>query len=144
MPENFEEFVEKLQREIIEKEIEDHNEKIVSLCHNPQNWGKPPKDKISVYEERRGGSKGYFLGLYLRIKNDKIVKANFITDGCGVMIATGSQITLMLEGKSIEYAYNLTVMDIDKALMGLPKDEKDCADLAIDTLKSIIEKYKSR
>ena len=102
MPENFEEFVEKLQREIIEKEIEDHNEKIVSLCHNPQNWGKPSKDKITIFEERRGGPKGYFLGLYLRINNDKIVKANFMTDGCGVMIATGSQITLMIEGKSIE------------------------------------------
>ena len=65
MPENFEEFVEKLQREIIEKEIEDHSEKIVNLCHNPQNWGKPSKDKITIFEERRGGPKGYFLGLYL-------------------------------------------------------------------------------
>ena len=90
MPNDFDKFVENLQKEIIKKEIEDHNEKIVNLFYNPQNWGKPPKKDISVFEENRGGSKNYFLGLYLKIEDDIIVKANFITDGCGVMVATGS------------------------------------------------------
>ena len=142
MSENFEKFVEKLQKKIIKKEIKDHNERIVTLCYNPQNWGKPLKEKISVLEERRGGPKGYFLGLYLMIDNNLIVKANYVTDGCGVMIATGSQTTILIEGRSIEFAENLKVEDLDKALMGLPKDEKHCADLAINTLKTAIEKYK--
>ncbi|MFX1326258.1 MAG: iron-sulfur cluster assembly scaffold protein, partial [Promethearchaeota archaeon] len=101
MPDEFEEFVNKLQKEIIDKEIEDHNEIIVNLCHYPQNWGKLSEDQITIFEERRGGPKGYFLGLYLNIENEKITKANFITDGCGVMVATGSQTTIMVEGKSI-------------------------------------------
>lgn len=144
MTDEFEEFVNKLQKEIIVKEIKDHNERIVNLCHNPQNWGKPSEDQITIFEERRGGPKDYFLGLYLKIENEEIIKANFITDGCGVLIAIGSQITILIRGKSIEFAENLTVNDIDKALMGLPKDEKHCAELAIETLKKTIEKYKSK
>ncbi len=143
MSNNFEKFLEKLQKKITKKEIKDHNEKIVNLCYNPQNWGKPPQEKITVQEERRGGPKGYFLGIYLMIENNSIIKANYITDGCGVMIATGSQTTILIEGCSLEFAKNLNADDLDKALMGLPKDEKHCADLAISTLKSAIEKYKA-
>jgi len=77
MSENFEKFVKKLQKKIIKKEIKDHNERIVTLCYNPQNWGKLLKEKITVQEERRGGPKGYFFGLYLMIENNLIVKANY-------------------------------------------------------------------
>jgi NifU-like protein involved in Fe-S cluster formation len=144
MPNKFDEFVENLQKEIIQKEIADHNERVVYLCHNPQNWGKPPKNEITVFEEHRGGPKEYFLGLYLKIEKNKILKANFITDGCGVMIATGSQLTLLIEGKSIEFAEKLKPEDIDKALNGLPENEKYLADFVIETLKDIIEKYKQK
>lgn len=144
MPQDFDEFVEKLQKKIMKLELEEHNEKIVKLCYNPQNWGKPPNEEITVSEELRGGPKSYFLGLYLKVENDIITKANFITDGCGVMIATGSQTTILVEGNSISYAENLTSEDIDSELMGLPESEKHCADLSIETLKRAIKNYKSR
>jgi nitrogen fixation NifU-like protein len=143
VPDRFEKFVENLQREIIEKEIEDHNEKIVNLFHNPQNWGKLSNEEITVLEERKGGPKGYLLGIYLKIQENIIVKANFFTDGCGVLVATGSQATILIEGKSLEFAENLEPQDIDEALMGLPEDEKYCADLTISTLRAAIQKYKT-
>lgn len=142
MPDKLEEFVKNLQREIIQREIGDHNEKIVNLCYNPQNWGKPQQEEITVLEEQRGGPKEYFLGLFLKIENDLIIKANFITDGCGVMIATGSQLTILIEGKSIEFTEKLKPEDINNALMGIPRDEMHCIDLAINTLKTAIKKYK--
>ena len=43
--------------------------------HNPYNIGKPPEKDITVCEERRGGPKFYFLGLYLRIEDGIIIKA---------------------------------------------------------------------
>ncbi|KKM64029.1 hypothetical protein LCGC14_1505480 [marine sediment metagenome] len=141
MNKDFDQFVDNLQKEIIKKEIKDHNEKIVDLFHNPINMGKPPDEDITVFEELRGGPKGYFLGLYLMIEDKLIIKAHFETDGCGVMVAIGSQLTLLLEGKSIESAENLKPEEIDKALMGVPQDEFHCIDLAIETLKSIIKKY---
>ncbi|MFX1443350.1 MAG: iron-sulfur cluster assembly scaffold protein [Promethearchaeota archaeon] len=142
MSENFDKFVKKLQKEIIKKDIEDHNEKIVNLFHNPQNWGKPPKKDITVSEEYRGGPRNYFLGLYLKIEDDVIAKANFITDGCGVMVATASQTTLLIEGRSLEFAESLKPENLDEALAGIPNNEKHCAELAIRTLKCAIQKYK--
>lgn len=144
MPKSFDEFVENLQKEIIKREIKDHNEKIVSLCYNPQNWGKPSMEEITSLEEQRGGPKNYFLGLYFNIENNMIKKVNFLTDGCGVMIATGSQITILLEGKTIEFAENLKTEDINKELMGVPENEEHCLDLAIKTLRSAIKKYKTK
>jgi hypothetical protein len=49
--------------------------------------------------------------------------------------------TLLIEGKPIEYAESLKSEDINDALMGIPYDEKYCNDLAIDTLKNAIQKY---
>ena len=144
MSENFNEFVENLQKEIINREVKDYNEKIVTLCYNPQNWGKLLRDDITCFEERRGGPKNYFLGFYLNVESNIIRKISFLTDGCGVMIATGSQTTILLEGKTLEFAQNLKAGDIDKALMGLPENEKYCLDLAIKTLKSAIEKYNTK
>ena len=144
MPKKLDEFVENLQKKIMKMEIEDHNERIVSLCYNPQNWGKLLLEDITSFEEQRGGPKNYFLGLYLNIENNIIKKVSFLTDGCGVMIATGSQTTILIEGKTIEFAENLKIEDIDKALMGIPENENHCLDLAVKTLKRAIEKYKSK
>lgn len=139
--EKFDEFVDKLQKEIIEKEIQDHNERIVELFHNPPNWGKPPDEEITAsksYENNRKETMEFFLKIN---DNDIIERANFLTDGCGCMVATGSQTTLLIEGKSIEHVENLQPEDIDDALNGLPDGEKHYAELAISILRRLIEDY---
>ena len=57
-------------------------------------------------------------------------------------MATGCQTTLLIEGKPIEYAENLSPKEIDEALQGLPEDHKHCAELAARTLRRAITKYK--
>ncbi|MFX1455985.1 MAG: iron-sulfur cluster assembly scaffold protein [Promethearchaeota archaeon] len=143
MSKKFDKFVENLQKEIMKMEIKDHNERIVSLCYNPHNWGIPLLEDITISLEQRGGPNNYFFGLYFKIEGDVIKKVNFLTDGCGVLIAIGSQITTLLEGKTIEFAENLNAEDIDKALMGVPKNERHCLNLAIETLKNAINKFKT-
>ena len=81
--------------------------------------------------------------LYSLLNSNIIEKANFITDGCGATVAAGSQTTLMIEGKPLQYAENLKPIDLDKKLGGLPDDHKHCAELAIRTLQRAIEKYKT-
>lgn len=139
----FDEFVDKLQKEIIEKELKYYNERIIDLYHNPRNWGKPPDEEITeshIYE----GPCGDTMQLFLKIKNNKIEKANFITDGCGATVACGSQITMLIEGRSLEFAENLKEKDVDMALNGLPEEHKHCAELAVRTLSRLIEKYKAK
>ncbi len=138
---DFDEFVNKLQKDIIDKELKDYNERIVELYHNPINWGQPPEEEITETHAYEGPC-GDTMQFFLKIKNNKIEKANFITDGCGATVACGSQTTMLIEGRSLEFAENLKSKDIEKALNGLPEDHKHCAELAKRTLRRLIEKYK--
>ena len=138
--EDFDAFIKKLQKEITDKELEQYNEYVVKLFHNPKNWGKPLENEISAWHAYEGPC-GDTMQFFLKIKDDIIEKANYITDGCGATVAAGSQTTLMIEGKPIEFAESLNPEDIDKALGGLPEDHKHCAELASRTLKGAIEKY---
>lgn len=140
----FNKFVNKLEKEIIKKEIDDHNEHISELFRNPRNWGKPPDKEISVFQNYRG-EKGENLQFFLKINEKNIIeKANFFTDGCGCMIAAGSQTTLLIEGKSIEFAQNIKPEVIDEALKGLPDEEKHCAESVATAIRLLIEEFKRK
>ena len=112
------------------------------MFHNPKNYGIPNKDEITISQAFTGPC-GDTMNFFLKIKDNIIEKASFITDGCGASFATASQTTLLIEGKSLNFAEKLTAEDIDKALHGLPEDHKHCADLSIRTLKRAIKKYKN-
>jgi nitrogen fixation NifU-like protein len=141
--EDFDRFVQKLQKELIENELLEYNARIVNLFHNPKNWGKLPDEETSVSNSYTG-SCGDTMQFFLSIKDNIIEKASFITDGCGASVATASQTTLLIIGKSIDFAENLTQEEVDNALNGLPADHKHCAKLAVDTLKRTIKKYKKK
>ena len=81
------------------------------------------------------------MQFFLKINNNIIEKANFVTDGCGASVATASQTTILIEGKSLDFAEKLKPEDVDQALKGLPEDHKHCAELAVRTLKRAIKKY---
>lgn len=140
---DFDKFVENLQKELIEKELLDYNETIVKLFHNPQNWGKLPESEISITESYKGPC-GDTMQYFLNIEDGVIKKASFITDGCGASVATASKTTTLIIGKTLDYAEKLTAEDIDKALDGLPEDHKHCAELSARTLKRALVKYKKK
>ncbi|TXT67151.1 MAG: hypothetical protein BAJALOKI1v1_170021 [Promethearchaeota archaeon] len=135
---SFDEFVDNLQKQIIEQELEDYNEYIVNLFHDPKNWGKP---KEYTVEEAYKGPCGDTMQFFLTIEDGVIKDAHFITDGCGASVATGSQTTLLIKSKLVDEVKKLTPEEIDEALHGLPDDHKHCAELAVRTLRKAIEKY---
>ncbi len=126
-----------------EEEIEEYNDYIVELLRNPKNWGKPPKKEISVSQSYTGPC-GDTIKFFLKITGNIIEKATFINNGCGASIATASQTTVLIEGRSLDYAESLMPIDIDKALKGLPEDHKHCAELAVRTLRRAIKKYRDK
>ena len=129
------------KKDINEEEIKEYNQYIIDLIHSPKNWGKPKEDEITISHSYKGPC-GDTMKFFLKINNNLIEKANFITDGCGASIATASQTTILIEGKSLNYVENLKPEDIDKALKGLPEDHKHCTELALRTLNQLIQKYK--
>jgi len=108
------------------------NPRNVGIIENPDGFaieGSPAcGDQIAVY-----------------IKVDK--NTNIITDirfqsfGCASNIATGSMMTEMVKGKTIEEALKITWKDVAEALGGLPPVKMHCSVLAVDGLKSAIKNY---
>ncbi|MEJ2296000.1 MAG: iron-sulfur cluster assembly scaffold protein [Candidatus Lokiarchaeota archaeon] len=121
----FEKFVDRLQKELMQKELMDYNKTIVNLFYNPKNWGRLPENEISVSQSYKG-SCGDTMQYFLSIDGNVIKKATFITDGCGASVATASQTTILITDKTLEYVEKLTPEVIDDALDGLPEDHKHC------------------
>jgi len=138
----FEEFAKISQEEIVNQELKDYNERIIELFHDPPNWGKIEGNDIISHSYL--GPCGDKMTFFLRINKGIVQKACFTTTGCGASVATGAQTTLLLDGKRITDAAKIDAEMIDKALGGLPKDHKHCAELASRTLHQLLKKYAFR
>ena len=80
------------------------------------------------------------LRLSLRLRDGRIEAARFLAYGCPPTLACGSVIAEMIEGMKIEDAMKLSRKEIADALGGLPTRKHHAAALAIETLRSAIEK----
>ncbi len=138
--EDFDQFTKELQNEIIGKEMEDYNDRIVSLFHDPPNWGTMEGEHVISHSYL--GPCGDTMCFYLLMDGDVIKKAKFTTTGCGASVATGAQTTLLVEGKHAKEALELQPGTIDAALQGLPDDHKHCAELAVRTLRQLLERFR--
>ena len=137
--EEFDKFINKLQEEIYQEELQSFSKTVVEEFHHPKNWGEM---KDPGAEARIKGPCGDTQIIYLKIENNTIKKATFITDGCGPTIACGSKLTTMVTNKTIDEAKNISPKDLDDALDGLPDDHKHCSLLAVNTLRKAINDIK--
>jgi len=87
------------------------------------------------------GPCGDSMEIRLKVNNDTIVGATFMTDGCGTTIASGSIVTEMAKEKNIIEARKISSQDVLNALGGLPEESQHCALLAANTLKAAIRDY---
>jgi len=87
------------------------------------------------------GPCGDTMEIRLKVDNDTIVGATFMTDGCGTTIASGSIVTEMAKAKNVIEGRKISQQDILGALGGLPEASQHCALLAANTLKAAIGDY---
>ncbi|MBW2107249.1 MAG: iron-sulfur cluster assembly scaffold protein [Deltaproteobacteria bacterium] len=62
-------------------------------------------------------------------------------EGCVYTVASGSALTELARGNSLDEALKITPQDVATELGGLPKDHMHCAVLAVNTLGEAIENY---
>ncbi len=118
-----------------------YSPKVMELFKNPKNVGA--LEDADVTSIAGSIACGDMLKLYLKInpETEIIEKITFESYGCVANIATSSMITEMVRGKDIEYARKLSFKDEVEQLGGLPKVKYHCAVLAIDALRTAIEKW---
>jgi nitrogen fixation NifU-like protein len=84
--------------------------------------------------------------VYLKVDeaSHRIADIKFESYGCASNIATGSIITELAKGKTIEEAKEISWQEASDALGGLPPIKTHCSVLAVDGLRAAIENYEER
>ena len=85
------------------------------------------------------GDCGDTVEIWLRVRNDAIIRATYITDGCNNSRAATGMALELATGKPVTEALKICQGDIITALGGL--EEEHCALLAARTLKTAIADY---
>jgi len=102
---DFDRFVNDLQREIDERTHALYSDKVLAEVRNPRNMSR--MDAPDAYASVRGPC-GDTMKMYLRLDGERIIEATFTTDGCGPTVASGSKLTTMVRGMSLAEADALT------------------------------------
>jgi len=121
-----------------------YSEKVLEHFRNPHNVGRIDNPDGKAIE----GSPacGDMVAVYIKVdpKTNTISDIKFESYGCASNIATGSIITELAKGKTLDEAKKITWKEASEALGGLPKIKVHCSVLAIEGLRSAIENYEER
>lgn len=121
-----------------------YNEIILEHFKNPRNVGKLENPDGAAIE----GSPacGDMVAVYLKVNPEsKVIEdIRFESYGCASNIATGSIITELAKGKTIDEAKRITWKQASEALGGLPKVKVHCSVLAVEGLREAIRDYEEK
>ncbi|HEX3282694.1 MAG TPA: iron-sulfur cluster assembly scaffold protein [Pyrinomonadaceae bacterium] len=105
---------------------------------NPRNGGE--LENPDVVAEETNPVCGDRLRLALKLNEGTIAAARFLAYGCPPVLVCGSALTELIQGKTTEEALGVTKKQLVDSIGGLPARKQHAAALAIETLRSAIEK----
>jgi len=121
-----------------------YSDKVLEYFQNPKNVGE--LENPDGIAKEGSPACGDMVQLHLKVdeKQKTITDIKFRSYGCASNIATGSIITEMAKGRSIEEAKNITWQQAADELGGLPAVKNHCSVLAVDALKEAIRDYEEK
>jgi len=121
-----------------------YSDKVIEYFQNPKNVGEL-EDPDGIAKEGSPAC-GDMVQLHLKVDEDtqEITDIKFRSYGCASNIATGSIITEMAKGSTIEKAKGITWQQAADELGGLPAVKNHCSVLAVDALKEAIRDYEEK
>lgn len=121
-----------------------YTEKVLEHFKHPRNVGKIEDPDGKAVE----GSPacGDMVAVYIKVNDEtkRIEDIKFESYGCASNIATGSIITELAKGKTLDEAKKITWQQAADALGGLPPIKAHCSVLAVEGLRAAIRDYEER
>ncbi len=121
-----------------------YSDTVLEHFRHPRNVGKLENPDGNALE----GSPacGDMVGVQIQVDPDtkQITDIKFESYGCASNIATGSIITELAKGKTLDEAKKITWKEASEALGGLPPIKAHCSVLAVEGLRSAIRNYEER
>lgn len=119
-----------------------YSDKVMEHFRNPRNVGEI--EEPDGVGEVGNPACGDLMKITIRVQDDRIVDAKFLTFGCGAAIATSSMCTELVKGRTLQEAMEISNKAVAEALDGLPPLKMHCSNLAADGLHAAIEDYLQR
>lgn len=117
-----------------------YSEKVMDHFKNPRNVGEI--ENPDGVGEVGNPVCGDIMKIFLKIKDNIITDAKFLTFGCGAAIASSSMVTELVKGKTLEEAWELSNKAVAEALEGLPPIKMHCSVLAEEGIHKAINDYR--
>ena len=117
-----------------------YSDKVMEHFTNPQNVGEI--ENASGCGTVGNAVCGDIMRVYLDIDENNVIRdAKFKTFGCGAAIATSSMATVLVKGKTVQEALEVTNKAVMEALDGLPPVKVHCSLLAEQAVHAALWDY---
>lgn len=100
-------------------------------------------DRPDGYGCRQRGC-GDTIEFFLMVRFGRIDLITFRVNGCAHTVACGNTVTVLVEGKSLDEAWQLEPEEVADYLESLPADHHHCAELAVGGLYDALTDYNRR
>ncbi len=87
------------------------------------------------------GPCGDTMSFWIRVRDERLSRVAFATEGCSSTVACGSMASCLAKGLPLEEVLDLDADAVRSALGGLPPEHDHCAQLACDSLHAACEDY---
>jgi NifU-like protein involved in Fe-S cluster formation/metal-sulfur cluster biosynthetic enzyme len=121
-----------------------YSQKVIEHFKNPRNVGR--MEDYDAKATEGSPACGDMVTLYLKVDDQSktIEDVKFESYGCASNIATGSIITELAKGKTLDEARKINWKSAAEELGGLPAVKVHCSVLAVDTLRAAIQNYEEK
>ncbi len=129
-------WTKELQEQVLDEARIRYTERALTHWQTPHNFKPSPAGSVSG---KLTGPCGDTIEIWLALREDRIGRAGFLTDGCSSSIMCGSAAARIADGMSIMEARGVTPQAILDELGGLPELEQHCALLAYLVLADALD-----
>ncbi len=119
-----------------------YNPVVMDHFTHPRNMGE--MDDPDGVGETTNPVCGDTMRLFIKVADNRVIDAKFLTFGCGAAIASSSITTEMIKGKTIDEVLRISDQDVVNALGGLPPTKLHCSILAEKALNAAVSDYRKK
>lgn len=134
----FEEMVRKIESEVHAEAREALGDKGFERWRNPKFCGAMADADSSA---RLTGGCGDTMSMFVKIRDGRIERAQYTTDGCGSSAVAGSFAAELATGRSLDEVLDMSGDEVLRFIGTFPEQEEHCATLAVQTLQEAVNSY---
>lgn len=117
-----------------------YSDTVIEHFEHPRNAGEMADASVEYFVTNP--ISGDSMRLFLRIEEERIANASFLTTGGPASIATASVATELVTGKTLDEASEITREQLVEAVGGLPPSKIQCSVIAAAAIRNAVAKWR--